>query len=404
VEKGVIMAGIKKRRTSSGKVVGFYRDHTGKERSFSGTHDPKTTLLAARRLEDEHRLIHLGVAPKPTGGTQSKNRAITVAISEYISWGKSQGGRGGYPWSPKHANQRQGDLARWKTELNVSVLGDLDTKLAKAETILRDLSIRRSGRSVNSYVSSLSAFCSWMVDREYLDKNPFSRLKKFDETRKRIRRDPTDEEIGKILGVANHRMRLLYTVAMTTGFRKGELRSLSVDALDVKNNGLVLAPRHAKNRKPTFQPIPKDLVESLQEFSGEAKHYYRQFGGTGPTELPDDPLLFVPQRVCHHFKNDCKKAGVMIDAPGGTLDFHCLRVYFVNRVLAGNATLKESLDATRLSSADLLLKTYGRSHPGKTAEIAGKVFAKLPKQQNPGQCRDKSLPGDGSLDASAICG
>ena len=54
-------------------------------------------------------------------------------------------------------------------------------------------------------------------------------------------------------------------------------------------------------------------------------------------------------------------AKIKKDAPGGRLDFHCLRVSFISAVIESGATVKEAMAAARHSTPSLTLNTYGRA-------------------------------------------
>lgn len=65
----------------------------------------------AQRLEDEHRQIRLGYRPVPKSADKHRATPIQEVIDQYVAWGKSQGGRNGYPWAETHARKREAGLA-----------------------------------------------------------------------------------------------------------------------------------------------------------------------------------------------------------------------------------------------------------------------------------------------------
>ena len=109
---------------------------------------------------------------------------------------------------------------------------------------------------------------------------------------------------------------MLYEVAFASGLRRKELMALTVDHLEVENCGLRLDAEWTKGRREDFQPLPKRLVDSLRQFieSRTAKKLYEQFyeGRTASqwSELPEEPLLYVPTQVARTLYTDLKAAEI----------------------------------------------------------------------------------------------
>jgi hypothetical protein len=128
----------------------------GKQKFFAGTTDRKETERMAARFEDEHRQIRLGYRPAPKSADRHKARPIQEVIDEYLAWGKSQGGRGGRPWSAEHAEKRTTLLAWWKKQLGLTVLSDLDGVLPRVEAALRGLQeAKKAGKTLQIYREGL---------------------------------------------------------------------------------------------------------------------------------------------------------------------------------------------------------------------------------------------------------
>ena len=125
-------------------------------------------------------------------------------------------------------------------------LGDMTAD--RLETFLLDLRVKqkRSVQTSNDWLQAVRQFCRWMIANERLDRDPFARLKpgnaKLDPCRRRG--EFTVEEIGKLLavsansatafrGLAGPDRRMLYRVALGTGFRAAELAALRPDYFDL---------------------------------------------------------------------------------------------------------------------------------------------------------------------------
>lgn len=175
------MAGVRKKTYTNGKYGAWFTDYTGKQKFFIGTTDRKETLHMAVRLEDEHRQIRLGYREPPKTSEKHKLRPFEEIKEEYISWGKSQGGRRGKPWSKVHLRMRLSHLTWWQNRLGLTTMEDLKWILSKVEAALREIQKQgRSGKTLTNYAEALRGFCNWCVVRGYLEQNPLKDLGRFD--------------------------------------------------------------------------------------------------------------------------------------------------------------------------------------------------------------------------------
>ncbi|GAJ16188.1 unnamed protein product, partial [marine sediment metagenome] len=222
----------------------------------------------------------------------------------------------------------------------------------------------------------LKAFCAWCMKRGYLDADPLKGLAPFDMTPKTRRRLLTRDEIGRLLDVAPEHRRLVYEVAVCTGLRANELRSLTVEHLDVRRSGLYLDAEWTKNRRGGFQPLPRALAARLKAFadSGEVERLYADAKGHGlKSKRPERPLLFVPLAMTEGMNADLKKAAIPKYAPDGKVDFHALRMVYINAVIEAGANVKEAQSLARHATADLTMNVYGRTRRDRLADLAEAV-------------------------------
>jgi len=371
------MSGVRKSPLNSGKYQGWFIDYTGKRKFFVGTHDKADTLRMAARLEDDHRQIYLGYRPAPQPFEKHKNRSFEEVCKEYQAWGESQGGRGGRPSARNHARMRRNHLNVWRNQLRLSTLADLDNVLPRVEGALREIKAAgRTGKTVQNIAEALTAFCDWCVTRGYLADDPLRRLGKFDITPGTRRRALTPEEIKRLLEVAPEHRRLLYETALVTGLRAGELRSLTVDHLDLQQNGLQLDAGWTKNRKSAFQPLPHDLVNRLREFAdtGSVLELYRRAARSRRSaQIPKNPLLFVAHDPAHQLDQDLVASGIPKVTEAGKLDFHALRTTFVSMLFESGASAKETQALARHSTADLTMNVYARTRDERLMQVVERL-------------------------------
>jgi integrase len=210
----------------------------------------------------------------------------------------------------------------------------------------------RSQQTRNHCVTHLKAFASWLVDAERL-----ARIKITEYRHKR--RTPTDDEIRKLaaaVDVPTARVRghmtgpqrmLAYRLAMATGFRFGEVRTLARECFDLDGAAVTLPARKDKRRKGARQPLPAWLVDELRA-------WFDAGGG----------CWAFPRHKAHRIlRADLKAAGVPYTVTGPEcelfFDFGSLRRWYVSR-LAEQPGIdpKTLMELARHSTADLTLRVY----------------------------------------------
>jgi len=368
------MAGARKRPSSSGRYQGFFTDYMGKKQYFTGSKLRSETVRIARKLEDDHRQIRLGYREPQQTHFKYRDRSFMDTVGEYIEWGKLQGGHKGRPWADSHASRKNRHLQLWAETLDFHVLSDLDNVLPRVEATLRELAKRgKSGKTIANITEALCSFCNWCVIRGYLSENPLEKLAEIDTTPEEEYRALTIDETYRLLKVAPEHLRLLYIIAMTTGLRAGELRSLTRQHLDTENNVLKLNPAWTKNRKLAFQPLPKRLVKELESFcaSGIVQALYTRFYKNFVCQ--QDALLYVPSHPARELDKDLKAAGIPKHTSEGKIAFHALRTSFVTLTYEAGANHKEAQQLARHSTPTLTANTYGRTRNERLAQVAEKV-------------------------------
>ena len=340
-------------------------DWTGKQKRFTGTTNPKETLAMARKFEDDHRQIRLGYRPAPK--VSDTPRVFADVAGEYLEWGKSQGGHGGRPWNRYHTHMRNRHLNFWKEHLNLTTLADLTLpKVEAAAQELQRVKIKgkaRTGKTIHSYIESIKALVVWAKGRGYLDADPLEGLAPFDTTPKEIRRALNVREIEKLLAAAPPFRRLIYAVALCTGYRKGELAALKVKDLDTQHNTLPLAAEFTKGRRNARQPIPAALAVTLR--------------AVAQGKDAEAPLLHVVFHIDRQFQSDREKAGIPKTAPGGKAVFHSLRHSYCSLVIESGATLTEAQRLMRHTDPKLTANIYAHTRPDRLQAVAEAVGDKV---------------------------
>jgi len=232
------MAGVRSTPRGSGKYQGWFVDARCKRKYFTGTGSRAETRRMAKRLEDEHRQIRLGYRPAPSTTDRHRSRSFNEVSFEYQEWGAAQGGLKGRPWSNGHAQRRRSQLRWWREALGLEILGDLSDAQPRVEKALRELQAAgRAGKTLANYSEAISAFCDWCVQRGYLSDDPLKGMAPFDTTPQSRRRAMSPEEIRSLLASSPLHRSLLYEMALFSGLRANELRSLTIADLDLNRYG-----------------------------------------------------------------------------------------------------------------------------------------------------------------------
>ncbi len=366
---------------ASGKPVFHQRwrvrivDHRGSRKTFTLSKNKQQAQRQADMIEVREREIRMGLRSVPSAADAANKRPIEDVMKEYQEWGDTQGGRGGRPWSPMNSRKRRFYLKWWREALKLKSLSDLYDRLPDAEKALRGLK-GRAGKTLGAYKEGLFVFCGWCKERKYMTENPFAGMGKFDIRAKTPRRSMIVDEIIGLLESSQEHKRILYETAFASGFRAGELRSLTPDHVNVERCGLHLHADDDKGRKERFQPLPRELVTRLVEYgkTGEAKRLYakmRAKAGAKPDEnIPENPLLYVPSQPARTIQEDLKKAGIPIVTAKGKLDFHACRKAYVNLVIATGADVKTAQTLSRHSTPYLTMEVYGEAVDMRLTNVA----------------------------------
>lgn len=247
-------------------------------------------------------------------------------------------------------------------------MSDLNNCLADVEDSLLDLMDKgKSPKTRNDYLNSLFAFCTYARDRKFLREHPLLGVTWLPHTpsKENRRRDWSEDDLFRLLNdTPLHRM-IVYETAAFSGFRRGELASLTLDHLDVDKGILKLYEMDDKARMAREQPIPLDLARKLKAFgeSGEALSLYERHTSRKDAKMgyPANPLLFVPMHAARMLTKDLERLGIPKRTEEGKLDFHSLRVAYTNLLFKTGTDLKTAQELARHSDPKLTLITYGRA-------------------------------------------
>ncbi len=205
--------------------------------------------------------------------------------------------------------------------------------------------LREAGRSLQTligHVASAKAFSGWLhrVARRTRE-DVLAGLAGYnaEADRRHVRRDLTPEESTRLVAAAEGGptvgnltgldRAMLYRVALGTGYRADELRSLTPESfrLDREPPVIVCSARDTKNGEEATQPIGGPLAACLRpRLAG------RRAG---------QPVFAMPPvPTARMIRGDLKRAGIPYQTDRGVADFHALRATYIIALVQGGASVK----------------------------------------------------------------
>ena len=251
-------------------------------------------------------------------------------------------------------------------------------------------------RTRNYYLKAIKHFCRWMVRQRRASESPLEHLDcvsvKSDDTR-HGRRAFEPDEIRRLLeitaaqpmrfGMTGYERALLYRLAVETGLRANELRSLVVASFDFERCTVTVESQDTKNRKEAVLPLRTDTAAELKQFLAGKLPNVKAFGGTYK-RLADKTHLLI--------KADLEAAGIpYVDESGRYSDFHSLRHTTGSLLAASGVHPKTAQSIMRHSTIDLTMSRYTHVFAGQEAQ----AVASLPDFSAPSGEAQRATGTDG---------
>jgi integrase len=390
------MASVFKRGGKHNRGGSYYiqwYDHHGKRQSKSArTTDKATAERIAAKLEADAALRRDGVID-PTLDEVSKEscRRIEEHLANYeaklIAAARD----------PKHISSTISNIRTISKSEGFTTASDITADGVNLyASRLKD--IGRSARTIQAHLTAIKSFTKWLVEHDKIARDPLSSVKKPNPKadRRKERRMLLHDEwhwlrsttaLGPIReGMSSMERVLLYAVAIQTGLRSSELRSITRNRLYLDGNqpSMTCKARSTKNKKDARRYIQPSLAADL------LAHV--------TIKSPKTPVFDMPHRfdVAEMFRADvaaARKAWIRVvrhdseeysrrqqsdflceaNYDGEILDFHSLR-HTCGAWLAMSGAHPKAVQAVmRHSTITLTMDTYGHLFPGQEAETIAKV-------------------------------
>ena len=153
-----------------------------------------------------------------------------------------------------------------------------------------------SSRTRNNYLTWLSTFCAWMVEKGYLKENPTSKIKKMKEEPKK-RNALSSEELSalqKHLNKTNKHYLLACLMEYYTFIRPIELAQIKLENIQIKEQRVFVPGAISKNRRDGMVGLNDEIIKLMIELKifdhpGQSFLFGKDFK---PSEKQADSRIF----------------------------------------------------------------------------------------------------------------
>ncbi len=227
-----------------------------------------------------------------------------------------------------------------------------------------------SAQTFNFHLAACKQFARWLWREGRISESPLVHLtgRNVREDRRHDRRALEVSEVRALLaatcnaptrfGMSGPQRAMLYRLALETGLRANELRSLTRASftLEGKEPTVTIAAAYAKNRRQDLLPLRADTVCELRAFLASM--------------LPTARVFSMPssEHTAKMLRADLELAGIPYrDESGRVADFHALRHSFVSSLARSGVHPKTAQALARHCSVSLTLDRY--THSNREAEV-----------------------------------
>ena len=362
------------KRNGRGSWIGSWYDHNHKRREISTHTTDKAAAerILAKRVTDASLRREGVIDPRTESICKQSLRPIGEQLEE---WQAARDAKG--------VTAKQNRLVAGRTCHIVDKCGF--TALADIQPTSINRFIRQmqeegaAPRTINGYIRSLKQFISWAIAEGRLTVNPLASIgmvKVIGQTR--TRRPLSSDELAWLVDVTERSpayrqldgfdRAVLYRMATGTGFRAGELSSLTPPSfkLDGKLPSVLVRAAYSKRRRDDLQPIRSDLADLLRPWLAD--------------KPSDAPVFDLPEKLVPMLRADLSRARARWikatpdrverrkrcqsdflayqDSEARVVDFHALRMTYITLLVKAGVSVKEAQELARHSDPKLTMNTY----------------------------------------------
>jgi integrase len=270
---------------TTAKYYGKFRDPSGQVQRVPLATDKDASRSMLLELVKKSERVAAGITPALTDPMLvNAKRPLTEHIADFE---KRPGKKG--PVTGKHAKMSAQRVRAIVAGCEFEVIADINVeKVSKWLEVQRATKKRFGIATSNHHMRAMATFCYWMADPKRGNRcpkamNPYGNAPCLNEETdvRRQRRALCDEEIawlldstenGPVIGEISGRDRaMLYRMALSTGLRASELRSLEPESFNFSGDYATVTVEacYAKNRRKAVLPLHADMAQRVQAWLAE---------------------------------------------------------------------------------------------------------------------------------------
>jgi len=330
-----------------------YKNADGIRKRVKGFKDKTATTQLAAQLEREAEQAQVGIIDKYK---EHRKRPLIEHLDDFRDSLLNKG------TTEKHACLVYNRAKAVIENCSFAYIGDIS-----ASRVQRYLAERRgqglSIRSSNFYLQAIKQFCRWLVADNRTAENPLAYLAgqnpKTDirHARRALSIDELDRLITSTLKGQEHsnmtgrKRAMLYTFAVTTGLRAGELASLTWQSFNLNDStpSVTVLAAYSKHRRDDTLPLRCDIAKQLAMWKDKQT----------PDERSKVFANFQSNKAAKMLRKDLEAAGIVYkDEAGRAADFHSLRHTFISNLTRSGVSPKIAQSLARHSTIGLTMDTY----------------------------------------------
>ncbi len=236
-----------------------------------------------------------------------------------------------------------------------------DLNLSKALEAVKALRDEGFGaETVNSYIRAVKGFVRWLWRDGRAREHALVHLATTKGDLRHPRRALTPDEAGRVVlaaeageehrGLSARDRAMLYRVALGTGYRASELRSLVPERFNLEADPPTITCKacYTKNKKQAVQPIAQSLADLLRPWLARK---------------PRGKAVFerLPHEAADMLKIDLEAAGIPYETDSGVVDFHALRAAYISHLVSSGVSVKTCQTLARHANPSLTIGIYAKA-------------------------------------------
>ncbi|MFI5454196.1 MAG: tyrosine-type recombinase/integrase [Isosphaerales bacterium] len=362
------MASVFKATPGAKKYTITWRDENGRRRKKTGATDKGVSQRIANELENRVALRREGlIDTKDEAYRDHEAKPLVEHLRDYEAALVGNGGSKKYPTMTTHRIERVLGLAKVKriSELSLSKAMSAIASLRAGEDM--------GAETVNHHIRAVKGFARWLWRDGRAREHYLAHLATSSAAAdlRHVRRALTPEEAARVVQAAasgpdafmqtGPDRAVLYHLALGTGFRAEELRTLTPERFNLESDPPTVTARacYTKNGKEAVQPLARSLADRLRPWLA--------------LRPPGRPLFGkLTVRTAEMLRVDLEAAGIPYETDSGVVDFHSLRGCYISNLVSSGASVKTCQTLARHSSPSLTIGIYAKA---SLHDISGAVEA-----------------------------